>query len=434
VSCPPPTGGYKGPPLGRCDRMSCTDGKCGMSVARGGFLTLDDFEGVPTTTTPIAIHWASRDGRTGSWTQFAAPNSNGRVEVAATDMTGGSPGSKLAIHYTGGPGSYGATLALPMGSSCYDASAYEGISLWIKGNPAAGNPRIKLNLHTPVTEPVASGGACTGGCYDHFGKMLDVTPSWTRVRIRWSEMAQTSCTRPTPPIPDGFEPQKMIVALSFSQTDATKGFDFWIDDITFDVAATEASTFATIITQPIFSEMFPSPMAPYSYQGLLAAVAAYGTRWGAFAGERAPIDRKHEAAAFLAHIAHETGSLTLAEEICKCTMPPYYGRGALQITGQFNYQAAQEAGFDGIVANPAKVIATPEFAFGTALWFWMTPRSAQGVCHSAILNGDFGQTTRIINGIECGSDPASKQVSRVALYRQLAAALGINARGTLLCQ
>jgi len=255
------------------------------------------------------------------------------------------------------------------------------------------------------------------------------------VRIKWTDLNQISCNKPTPPIPANFEPHKQILALSFSQVDATKGFDFWIDDITFDVAATEADTFPTIFTQPMYTEMFKTAAAPYTYQGLAAAVAKYGTKWGgSFAGEKTALDRKHEVAGFLAHVAHETGSLTLTEEMCKCTMPPYYGRGALQLTGQYNYQSAQDAGFDGIVATPAKVIANADFAFGTAIWFWMTPRSAQGVCHTAILGGNFGQTTRIINGIECGSDPASKQNSRVALYKEFCAAMGINPRGTLTCQ
>ena len=428
--------GYTGPPLGRCDAKSCTDGKCGIFVSKGGFLTLDDFEEAPTAWSPaggIGINWPAQDGRTGAWTQYAS--TPGKLEVAATDTNGGSPGSKQALHYSGGPGTFEATLALPMGSSCYDASAYDGISFWVKGNAGAGNGKIKFNLHTPVSEPKESGGACTAGCYDHFAKMIDVTPGWTHYQIKWADFARTDCKSPTPPIPDGFEPHKQIVALSFSVGDMNKGFDYWIDDVTFDVAPESRDTFAKILTKPIYDEMFKTAVAPYSYDGFVGAVAKYGSKYGGtFAGERTPLDRKNEVAAFLAHVAHETGSLTLAEETCKCTMPPYYGRGALQLTGQYNYQSAQDAGFDGIVATPAKVLSTADFAFGTAIWFWMTPRSAQGVCHAAILGGDFSQTTRIINGIECGGDPASKQYSRAKLYKAFCAAMGINPHGSLICQ
>jgi hypothetical protein len=60
----------------------------------------------------------------------------------------------------------------------------------------------------------------------------------------------------------------------------------------------------------------------------------------------------------------------------------------------------------------------------------MTPQSAAGVCHTAIVGNNFGQTTRVINGIECGG---TLQNSRIVLYKQFCAALGINAGGTLSC-
>jgi hypothetical protein len=427
------SGKYTGPLLGRCDVKSCTTGQCGIAVGQGGFLTLDDFEGTPTATAPIGINWASRDGRTGAWTQYASPA--GKLETAVTDTAGGAPGSKQALHYSGAAGTFEATLALPMGSSCYDAAAYDGISFWVKGNPGAGNDKIKFNVHTPVSEPMATGGACTAGCYDHFGKIITLTPGWTKVAIKWTDLARTSCKPPTPAIPDGFEPARQIVAFSFSVTDTTKGYDYWIDDVTFDVAPEARDTFPKIVTKALYDEMFKTAAAPYSYDGLLAAVAKYGSKFGGtFAGEKTPLDRKHEVAAFLAHIAHETGSLMLAEELKPDpSVEPYHGRGALQLTLQANYQSAEQAGFAGIVADPKKVIETADYAFGTAIWFWMTPRSAKGVCHAAILNNDFGQTTNIINGgIECNADPASKQFSRIQLFKQFAAAMGTTTGGVKL--
>jgi hypothetical protein len=60
----------------------------------------------------------------------------------------------------------------------------------------------------------------------------------------------------------------------------------------------------------------------------------------------------------------------------------------------------------------------------------MTYQSSKGHCHYEIIDQDFGGTTNIINGIECGG---ALQDSRVALYQQFCAALGINARGILKC-
>ncbi len=448
------SGTYTGPLLGKC-ATTCTDGNCGTSVGKGGFLTLDDFEGVmPGTVTgtgTIGITWPSRDGRNGSWHQYSDATANASMTIAAT--SGGSPNSTQAIHYGGGKGPWGATLSLPLGGAqasgqagCYDASAYDGISFWIKGDTSGGkNTQMKLNVQTPVSEPTDSGGACTGNCRDHFAKIVDIPGNWNRVKVAWSDLKRLACSSTTPPTPSNFNPQKQILAISFQQLDPSKAFDFWIDDITFDIDSRPSNNFGDIVTQPIYNEMFKGAVAPYAYQGFVAAVAKYGS---ALAGTGTALDKKHEAAAFLAHIAHETGSLTTAKEKCSetcptqptactpteasraCTMSPYYGRGALQLTGLSNYTSAQNAGFSGIVTTPDRVIQSADFAFGTAVWFWMNSQSGVGVCHTAIMGQNFGQTTRIINGIECGG---TLQNSRVKLYREFCGAIGINVRGTLTC-
>ena len=443
------TGGYAGPALGRCDSTWCDDGTCsvpgaGTVVASGGFLTLDDFQGVPavvtSSATSIPLGWPSRDGRIGSWALYAHAAGGAQLATAAAEG-GGSPGSTQALHFTGlgsaAADFYPSTAALPI-SNCYDASAYDGISLWLKGNPAAGHSQIKLNLHTPPTEPKVSwdlkkgSGVCEAGCYDHFAVTLDVTSTWTRYKIPWASFKRLACTATTPPVPDGFEPQKQLLQISFSQMDPLAGFDVWVDDITFDIDTRPADDFDDIVTQAVFNEMFKTPAAGMDHATLIQAMNAYGNSL-AKVGE--PLANKHEAAAFLAQIAHETGSLTLIEENCAdadgCTTNDgYHGRGVIQLTHSYNYQAAQDAGFAGIVANPDLVLTNKVFAFGVGIWFWNTYQSSKGICHDEILAQDFGGTTNIINGIECGG---SLQDSRVQLYQQFCAALGINIRGTLKC-
>jgi predicted chitinase len=432
--------GYTGPLLGRCNATAagCMPGQCGTTVSKGGFLTFDDFEGAPiawsaANSKAVGINWPARDGRTGNWTHASgvAPPS-GVLETAATDTTGGSPGSKQALHYAGAASAW-PTLLMPFGSGCYDASAYAGISFWMKGNPAAGTDKIKVNLHTPPNEPVASGGVCVDGCYNHYAKIVDVKPTWTKFTIPWSDFAQTYCAVMMPPIPQNFEPHKQILALSFSPTENMKGFDIWIDDIRFDLDPDSRDSFEKIVTQPLFDEFFKTPKAPASYQGLIAAVQKYGSKWGGpIAGEGTPTQRKHEAAAFLGQVTQETGSLIdLVEKVP--TMPPFHGRGAIQLTGMANYAAAQAAGFAGIVANPDLIVGSADFLFGTAIWFWMTPQSGgAGVCHQAIMGGSFGQTTRIINGIECLNPTPATQLNRAKYYTEFAAAMGIAAHKTSL--
>jgi hypothetical protein len=190
--------GYAGPQLGKCV-AGCASGDCGVSVSAGGFATLDDFEGpAGAAALTIPLHWASRDGRNGSWHSYAAANATASMVLAAAGG-GGSPDSKQAIHYSGGSGTYGATLSASL--TCYDASAYDGISFWMKGTAAAGNTQIRFNVHTPVTEPVESGGVCTAGCYGHFGKMITLTPGGPATRSRGPTCGCRPARRPRPRCP-----------------------------------------------------------------------------------------------------------------------------------------------------------------------------------------------------------------------------------------
>jgi predicted chitinase len=233
----------------------------------------------------------------------------------------------------------------------------------------------------------------------------------------------------------------MILALSFSQTDEKKGFDFFVDDITFDIDTRPADKFGDIITEPVFKEIFKfkQPLAVFTYAGLVAAVGANGQ--GQLAQSGSALDRKHEAAALVAQISQETGGLTVVREsACAPTMTPmcttfgtadqnYFGRGAIQLTYKANYDAANGV-FPGISANPDLVAQMTNIAYGTAVWFWMTKG-----CHQAIMSQNFGQTTRLINGaLECGGGPNKVGApARASLYTEISAAVGINARGQLLC-
>lgn len=123
-------------------------------------------------------------------------------------------------------------------------------------------------------------------------------------------------------------------------------------------------------------------------------------------------------AAFLAQIAHESGSFRYVEEIAsgsayekrkdlgntqpeaikaakaKGTTPGrfYRGHGLIQITGYFNHKACGEAlGLD-LVNNP-KLLTKPIHAARSAAWFWKT----HGLNELADKK-DFREITRKING------------------------------------
>lgn len=112
-------------------------------------------------------------------------------------------------------------------------------------------------------------------------------------------------------------------------------------------------------------------------------------------------------AAFLAQVAHESGSLKYVREIADGSAyegradlgntqpgdgPKYRGRGLIQITGRHNYAKCGKAlGLD-LVANP-ELLEQPLNACRSAGWFW----SANNL-NSFADDDAFGTLTKRING------------------------------------
>jgi putative chitinase len=125
------------------------------------------------------------------------------------------------------------------------------------------------------------------------------------------------------------------------------------------------------------------------------------------------IDTPKRQAAFLANVAHESGSLKYVKEIADGSAyegrrdlgntsvgdgPRYKGRGLLQITGKANYRACGLALGVDLLANP-ELLEQPQFAALSAGWFWQWRRL------NMFADADrFGSLTRAINGGYVGLD------------------------------
>lgn len=203
---------------------------------------------------------------------------------------------------------------------------------------------------------------------------------------------------------------------------------------------------SAIITQDLFNQFLPSVSTSgcpgngfYTYNSFTQSASAF-SGFGTSSADASA--NKREMAAFFAHVAHETGGGCYIEEqnplqtycdtssgISCASGQSYFGRGPLQLTWNYNYNAAgQYLSFDGL-NNPGIVATDPLLSFKTAVWFWMVNSS----CHSDIVNnGDFGATIRDINSSECGGTSPEAQ-DRIALYQQYCSALGVDPGASLNC-
>jgi predicted chitinase len=436
-----PGAGGTGGPLCGGPAIPANKGRCstGVVVAKGSALMIHDFEDPGPDNDYLGVFFG--DGRSGKWFDSHDLTNKPVITMTADATTGGVASNTRAIHYKGAaPGGWGATLGLTV-ANCYDARAYQGLSFYIKGNPAAGNNQIKFSLHSPISEPAPSGGCsaadnAAGKCYDHFAKVITLSDQWMRYDLKWKDLTQNCASDPA------YVPQGEILTLSFSILTPTAGFDFWVDNLSFDPGGLPSNGFAQIVPKAMFEEMWQTTKGTmvvnqrnsfYTYEGMVAATA----KWPAFCTTGTSEERRREAAAFLSNVAHETDSLALVEETgCAadnvCTQygtasngKTYHGRGPIQLSYSYNYEPAGTALGINLKDDPEKVATDPTVSFGTALWFWMTYQSAKGIPHEAVKNG-LGATINIVNGIECNGGNAAAVANRVKLYKRFCEMLGVD--------
>jgi predicted chitinase len=429
------------PPGNRCELA-------GVTVAKGTTLLVDDVEDDNFDVLPA-------DGRDAAWFESHDPTPGAIVNFKVEPTTPGAPGSTKAMHYNvSGLDGWGAVIGLPF-NLCYDASTYAGFSFWIKGTQGAGGTdQVKLSMHTPISEPEASGGACKdlATCYDHFAADIFTVPAvWTRYTFTWSQFKQGGWGAPAPA---DYVAQKQILAVSLSPvymgTDPSllkaKSFDIWIDQVSFDLSGDLSGGFPTLVSEQQFNGIFAGArngLYSNAYADLTEALK--DPRFALFAREGTPDDQKREVAAFLANVGHESGDLGYSEEIqanckspnceyCKPGTPfpcsagqKYFGRGPMQLTWNDNYGSFSDflgIGSAPLLMNPARVSTEGVLAWKAALWYWMEPSNA----HKVFLSGGFGDTIRAINGaLECDGKNAAQVQSRRNRFTSFCGAFGVAA-------
>jgi len=211
-----------------------------------------------------------------------------------------------------------------------------------------------------------------------------------------------------------------------------------------------------IMSEAKFNQFFPERNAAYTYENFLKAIGKYPAICSS-----SSLCPKILANMF-GHFQQETGGLYYLEEIHKsayCSTSyswivdnypcipgkMYYGRGAKQLSWNYNYGAFSSAMFGDpmVLLEKPELVATTWLNFAASMWFFVSPGSPKpsmlevldgswvpnAVDISANRKPGFGLTTMIINGgIECGKY-SQQAVRRATFYKEFAEKLGVNIVG-----
>lgn len=169
------------------------------------------------------------DGRVGYWYTFndgvgmQLPAPNGPFLPDAT--SNGFPGSAHARRSQGAAfpsyAGFGFDLNNRSGQRLtYDASAYEGVVLWVRGNVS-----LRVMFPTRATAPTNQGGDCTALCNDSFGVDLPASEQWREQAVSFASLRQRV------PSDAAFDP-KTLLGVAFAVPPGAQ-FDVWVDEIGF---------------------------------------------------------------------------------------------------------------------------------------------------------------------------------------------------------
>ena len=131
------------------------------------------------------------------------------------------------------PVNWNAVLVDPFSAANgWDASAYTGFSFWIAAGANQETPK-ETPIGVTTVDTVMGGGVCSvpgGVCGDYYAipatMRIPLTHSWTRVVIKFSELAQYGFGVPQVPL----NKSKLVSIMIWPQAQ----FDIWIDDVRFE--------------------------------------------------------------------------------------------------------------------------------------------------------------------------------------------------------
>ena len=112
---------------------------------------------------------------------------------------------------------------------------------------------------------------------------------------------------------------------------------------------------------------------------------------------------------------------------CEVSGQCYYGRGYIHLTWCYNYKAASaDLGHGDLLLNRPDLVASVEhYSWDTTFWFWGN-NVHNGQYAQKMQNGQFGYSTRAINGKnECNGAMEEESKARFRYYQNVYRAFGI---------
>jgi hypothetical protein len=185
-------------------------------------LLIDDFDAndgsPPRSAGRIAYWWSAGDGTAGTL----------QPDPAAPDDTS-RPREGKALHFLARDfKKWGALVGISLFWSegairCpLNASSYAGFKFRAKGSGS-----LAAQLVTRDTANVRAGGRCEIRCFDHYQRVVQITPEWTTHVIRWEDLRQLGFGQVVPLTPE------YTIGISFQAYLADLPVDVWIDDLEF---------------------------------------------------------------------------------------------------------------------------------------------------------------------------------------------------------
>ena len=171
--------------------------------------------------------WKDQGDGTSSSTMF--PDPDGPFTMTNT----GDACRKYAAYVYGGPFVDGNPVFFFGIGGPYNASKYNGISFWAKIDSGTTSG---LRVAFPDKDTQIDGALCqasgtgTNLCWDHYGKRINLTTTWTKYSVSFSSLTQDGWGRAGA----GFDPST-IYEVQFQIPVNTK-FGIWIDDVALTYA------------------------------------------------------------------------------------------------------------------------------------------------------------------------------------------------------